>query len=420
MDTTPACTLPAANSAGAVSVDDAERAELVRGLAAIEAWGHERQWVGPDPYEGLNATRFVGPLKQTRLGRQLLVQAVKRSPLDLRPLLGVPPGLNAAALAWVTSSYALDGFLPEDLRMARLEECIQRLQRLRLNRFEEACWSYHWDLQTRVFFYPKTDPNTIATSFAAMAFLDAYERTGEPHLLEVAMSSGDFFLRRVPQTKAEGGAYFGYLVGDRSPIHNANLLACAVLARLARHGGPPRLKAAARAGVGFALAHQRPDGSWPYGEKPDLKWVDNFHTGYVLDSLMICHEAGIDDRIPSALERALDHYRRKLFLSDGTPKYFADSVYPIDAQSIAQGIQTLALASTYDPANADLAWKVYRYGRRRMRRADGTYFFQRRRFWKNPTTHVRWVMAPMMLGLTHLLRTTKPGATHANRPAGDP
>lgn len=393
-----------------MSVTTATRDQVERAARELDAWGWERRWTGTDPYEGLNATRALArPLRRTPLGRRILIQAVKRSPLDLRPLLGISREQSSAALAWVATAYALDGFLAPDESRARLDWTLAALDRLRSPHFDEPAWSYHFDVETRVFFYARTTPNTIATAFAAAANLDAYEATGERALLETAIGAGDFFLRHVPQTEAPGGAYFGYLPGDRSPIHNSNLMVCGLLARLGEHVERPDFAAAARAGVGYALAHQRPDGSWPYGERPNLGWVDNFHTGYVLDSMMICAEAGVDERIEPALERGLDYYRRTMFLPDGTPKYFSGSIYPIDAQSAAQAIQTFSLASHRDPTYADMARRVLRFALARMRNADGSFVFQRRRLWANRAPHVRWVQAPMLMALAHMLASGAAG-----------
>src|ERR671930_604833 len=77
---------------------------------------------------------------------------------------------------------------------------------------------------------PRPSPNTIATALVGLALLDAHEALGDLHLLELAAGAGEFFLARVQQTDAPGGAYFGYLPNDRTPIHNANLLAAALLA----------------------------------------------------------------------------------------------------------------------------------------------------------------------------------------------
>jgi hypothetical protein len=374
--------------------------ELLPALGAVEGWGSAHDWTGSDPYDGLNATRIVTPLLRSRRGRQVVTQVVKRSPLDLRPLLGVRPAQSAAALAQIVSAYAIGSFPVEHERYAKLARLVRVLEAQRCEAFAEPCWGYHFDVQTRVFFYPKGSPNTIATAFAGLALLDAFEATGDPTLLELAAGAGDFFLHRVPQTEAPRGAYFGYLAEDRTPIHNANMLVCALLARLARHTGRTDMRDAADAGIAYTVTKQRPDGSWPYGEEPHLSWVDGFHTGYVLEALLVCVEAGRPG--VDALERGLAYYRDELFLGDGTPKYFPSSTYPVDSQCIAQGIQTFARAAGSRPEFAETAWLVFAYALQKMRRHDGAFGFQRRRLWRNRTPHVRWSEAPMLLALTHL------------------
>jgi hypothetical protein len=325
---------------------------------------------------------------------------VKRSPLDLRPLFGIPHARGAAALAHVVSAYARGGFLPPAEIEPKLRRTAGWLAEQRCAGFEEPCFGYDFDVQTGVFFYPRGAPNTIATAFAGTALLDAYERLEEPELLELAAGTGDFFVRHIPQTEADRGAFFGYLAGDRTPIHNANLLACALLVRLSSHLDRADFRQAAEAGIAYTLSRQRPDGSWPYGDAPQLDWIDNFHTGYVLDSLMACAEAGF--ALEQPIERGLHYYRSALFLDDGTPRYTPGSVYPVDSQCVAQGIQTFARAGSLDQA-----YKVFRWAHSRMRRRDGAFFFQRRRLWVNRTPHVRWTVAPIMLALANLLRATE-------------
>jgi hypothetical protein len=252
--------------------------------------------------------------------------------------------------------------------------------------------------------YRRGEPNTIATAFAGHALLDAHERLGDSSLLDKAVEVSGFLMRRVGQTQTADGAYFGYHPGDHSPIHNSNLLACSVLARAGAATGDEELRQAAAAGLRYALAHQRPDGSWPYGERADLAWVDNFHTGYVLDALRACIDAGIGEADAThAWRRGVDFYRRNLFLADGTPKYFATRIHPIDALSVAQGIQTLSIAALHEPAGAEAPWRVLDFAHRRMLRDDGMPLFQRRRLWSNPALHVRWAIAPLLLALTHLI-----------------
>ena len=381
------------------------REDAVGTARALERWGDTREWGGPDPYDGLNATPMLTRrLRGSRLGLRVLTQVVKRSPLDLRPVLRIPPGLSPATLGLVISAYARNGFVAEEEARDKLRRSIRQLEGLRCTTFTAPCWGYHFDVQTRVFFYPKTVPNTIATAFAAMGLLDAYELAGEERALEVAVGAAEFFARHVPQTSTPNGAYFGYLPGDRTPIHNASMLVCAVFARLARLLGREDLGQRASAGVEYTVARQHADGSWPYGETPGLTWVDGFHTGYVLDCLLTCVESGVGGSdAEDAWRRGLRFYANALVDPDGTPRYTPDSRYPVDGLCAAQAIQTLARATDLEPDISRRCWSVFSCARNLLARSDGAFAFERERFWLNWTAHPRWVQAPMLTALTHLI-----------------
>ena len=78
--------------------DRAARVDEV--LHTLESYGDRHKWAGSDPYDGLNATRFVSLLARTVRGRQVITQAVKRCTINLRPVLGIAPQLNSATIAW--------------------------------------------------------------------------------------------------------------------------------------------------------------------------------------------------------------------------------------------------------------------------------------------------------------------------------
>ena len=104
----------------------------------------------------------------------------------------------------------------------------------------------------------------------------------------------------------------------------------------------------------------------------------------MLDALLECELAAIDGRVSAALNRGLAFYERNLLLPDGTPKYYENGVYPIDSQCVAQAIQTFALATLHGRDYEDTAWRVFLFAARRMRRSDGAFIFQRRRYWAEP------------------------------------
>jgi len=375
----------------------------------LEEWGWKRGWRGRDPYDALNGSR-ARALGRTPLARRLVIQLAKRSPVDLSRPLGVPRGENANTIAHVLGAYArMDPALGIDSR-ARAEWAIDRLEALRCAAYEEPCWGYHFDVETRFFFYSAETPNTIATAFAGLALIDAHERHGSERALELAVGAGEFFLRRIERTAGTGGAYLGYFPGDRTPIHNASLLGASVLARLAPLSGRDDFAAAAAEAVGYAVAHQRDDGSWPYAEGDVGGWVDNFHTGYVLDALLRCAGSLGDERALGAWARGVRYFRAELFDPDGAPRFTNESRHPIDGQCVAQSIETFALGAAREPALLVDARRVLDFGLEHMRRRDGAFLFQRHRHLVNAAPHVRWVQAPMLSALVRLDEAERGGA----------
>src|ERR1700759_4104141 len=148
----------AGDIANAVRAGDT--ANAVHAARALERWGSARGWRGPDPYDALSSRWLPHSARRSPLALRLVTQAVKRSPVNLRRPLGIPEGLSAVTLAHVISAYARNGFMDAEDARAKLRSSIASLVALRSTAFPEPCWGYHFDVQTRVFFYPRSSPNT--------------------------------------------------------------------------------------------------------------------------------------------------------------------------------------------------------------------------------------------------------------------
>ncbi|WP_055492151.1 hypothetical protein [Streptomyces sp. TP-A0356] len=354
-------------------------------------WADARDWAGPDPYDGL--TGPLGRLAGHRVLRQALLQAVKRSPLDLRPVLGIRPLRTATATGCAAGACARLSSSPlwreRALRLGRRTAAEQMTGRY------AGLWRYEFDVQTRWSYYPASVPNLVATTFCADGCLD----TG---------TLDDDAVRLLAHGLLEhlyNGTFFTYTPTSGVLVHNANLMGAALAARLARIGTLPgglaeRLAGAARSAVEVSLDGQRADGSWPYGRGPRLDWVDGFHTGYVLLRLEQAGTLlGMDVRTP--LERGADHYLRNLF--DGPlPLYFAGGRTRRDPNNDATAVRMAAWATERGFAAADfgcavLAAVVGRYpGLGTGTPAEGSQ--GNGALWRSP----RWSAAPLLDALTAL------------------
>src|SRR2546423_8864315 len=238
---------------------------------------------------------------RNRLARTALTQMVKRSPVNLRPLLGIrkaanPKGLALAARAVLLLAQHENEILPADLlddaapstpmlsqsrdSLANdLRALMHKLDDMRCAEYEEACWGYNFDWQSRAFFAPRGTPNVVCTVFAAHAFLDWHEYSGSASGLRIGESSCRFLLNRLNRT-ADGEAFcFSYTPFDTAQVHNVNLLAAELLPRAFHLTGNDEYREACDRAARFTLTRQRADGSWPYGESASQQWIDGFHTG---------------------------------------------------------------------------------------------------------------------------------------------
>src|SRR5437016_4873355 len=93
-------------------------------LARAFEFAASRAWRGFDPYDGLLSPVARLPLlNRSRVWRLAITQVVKRSSLNLRPLLGIAPGLNPKGLALFLSAAARSGSRAEEVKplASRLE-----------------------------------------------------------------------------------------------------------------------------------------------------------------------------------------------------------------------------------------------------------------------------------------------------------
>jgi rhamnogalacturonyl hydrolase YesR len=156
----------------------------------------------------------------------------------------------------------------------------------------------------------------------------------------------------------------------------------------------------------YTADRQRADASWYYGEASNLHWVDNFHTGYVLDSFKHYAEATGDDRFEHTLMRGYNHWKNTFFLSDGTPKYYDRKTLPLDIQCCSQAIDTLVFFQDRDPESLQLALKVAAWTIQHMQDRTGYFYYRRYSRWivnRTPTLH--WGQATMLCALAGLYKS---------------
>jgi len=281
---------------------------------------------------------------------------------------------------------------------------IQRLIALRSPGVPYWSWGYSFPWQTRTIVVPAGAPNLVCTTFVGNALLDAYEQRHDVRCLKMAVSTAEYILDDLYWAEGNSRAGFSYpLPGLRNQVHNANLLAAALLCQVYKLTGEKKFLSPALRVARHAAAKQHVDGSWNYGEAASQRWIDNFHTGYNLCALQsISHNAETGE-FQSAMRRGLEFYRAHFFREDGAPKYFHDRPYPVDIHCVAQSMITLLAFKDLDPRNVSLARSVFQWAMNHMWDEKGFFYYRVLRSCTIRIPYMRWAQAWMLLAMSTLL-----------------
>jgi Highly conserved protein containing a thioredoxin domain len=371
-------------------------------LNRVEAWVERHKYKGYEPFDGLSS--WFRPLAFGSLfAERLLLQLIRQCPVNLRPLMGVTPKESTKGRGYMAAGYTTRYRTTEKVEyLQKAESSLDWLDGHKATKFVYHSWSNHFDFASRGGSYTKDDPIIVWTSLIGFAYLDAYEVTSNTRWLEIADSACRWIMD-VPREETDRGNCLSYLAHVQSSIHNSNMLGAAMLARTAKHTGNQQYVEVARSAMEYSCTRQRLDGSWWYGEAPKYHWIDNFHTGYNLDSLRTYVRSTGDDTWMPHLRKGLEFYKRHFFEETGCPKYYHDRRYPVDSQCAAQSIETLATFSADDPDCLPLAVKVAQWTIENMQSGDGHFYYRIYPLLKAKTPMLHWGQATMYKALALLL-----------------
>lgn len=396
--------------------------DLERVTLKLLAYCHDHNWAGYEPYDALNSQIFgASPLLNSKLPRLVLTQFLKRSPVNVRALLRIPKTRNPKAMGLFLSSFvqlARAGF-PVD--PGYTAEILQYVHTLRSPDMPYWCWGYNFPWQTRTVIVPRWHPNLVCTTFVAAGLLDLFEQESNEQYLVMATSAAEYLLDKLYWVGSGKVCGFGYPLPEvHNQIHNSNLLASALFARVYRHTGQEKFLQPALGVTRYAVSQQREDGGWVYGESPTQGWIDNFHTGFNLSALRALSLALGTSEFDANIRRGFDFYRRRFFLPDGSVRYFHDRTYPLDTHCVAQSIITLLDLKDLDSTSVDLARSVYSWARSRMWDDREGFFYYRILPWCTiRTSYMRWTQAWMLLALSKLVAHEVQSTPAANVPLAE-
>ncbi|MFA9370772.1 MAG: hypothetical protein ACERIH_03605 [Labilibaculum antarcticum] len=375
----------------------------------LRAYIESQEYKGWDPYDGLNSKFFqsIPFAKNSRLMRLIWIQAFKKSSVNFRGLARVEKDYNPKGLGLFLSGYCkLYQFDRTQEVRSRIHFLSEKLLEMQSKGWSGPCWGYNFDWQARAFFQPKGTPSVVVTTYVGSALLDAYEILGDKNLLETALRIKDFILKDLNRTYDENKDFcFSYSPLDNTQVFNASLLGSRMLSRIYHYTQDEEVLNCAKKSVQYCINHQNSDGSWAYGTLPYHRWIDNFHTGFNLEALSTYRMYAKDSSFDKQIQLGLDYYLATFFADDGTPKYYNNSVYPIDIHCPAQLPITLSSLHVLEE-NQELVDRVLKWTINNLQDQSGYFYFQSGKRSTNKIPYIRWAQAWMFLSLSNYLVET--------------
>ncbi|WIV68613.1 antibiotic ABC transporter permease [Natrialbaceae archaeon AArc-T1-2] len=386
---------------------------VFRRCQATLAYAREREYVGWDYADGLSSAYIKRLPFESKLLNLVVQESIKRAPINLRPYFRVETKRNykgAALFAMANLDvYALSG----EQRYAReARELVEWLREADNDWCDGFCGGGHrhplQDLSSDGASTPGEVSGIVSTSYAVQALLQAADVLEAPEYADLARTATEFVFEELAYTDRETGACIAYTAAngssnDGSPPYtlNANALGARLLLELAAYFDEPQWREAGEKILDYVAAKQTATGGWMYTDPPTASHLsmDNFHNGFIVESLLRHRELTDSKRYETTLERALSFYRSELFEEDGAPNWDESSAYPRDVHAAAQGIITFTEAGDLEFARRIVEWTTDA-----LYAGDGQFYYQQRRFYTKRFTLMRWCQAWMAYALSTYMR----------------
>lgn len=371
---------------------------LSRYLESVDFKGYE--------YDDLLASPLVAAICRRGLYTKIAaVQTAKRFPFNVRPLIGVPRLPSTKGWGFVIKGYLYHHLATgDDRHLPQVRRGLTWLLENSSKGYAGICWGNDFDFASRSGFMPKGLPTIVWTSHIQESFDLAYQVFGDAAYRDVVVSAADFIVHDLGRMPDATGCCLAYAPGINHPVHNSNLLGSVALLRAWRHTQRAEYASLARESLNWSLAKINADGSWYYGTLPMLHWIDNYHTGYVLDCLCRIQEiAGADWVPPAVIDRTYTFWREHFFEPDGQPRFYHNRLYPTDIQATAQAIESFAKYSTRDPEAMDHARRVAAWAIEHMQKRNGSFRYRIYKHWTNNLEAIHWGQGTMLSALAHVM-----------------
>jgi len=366
-------------------------------------YSKKRYYKGYDYWDGMSSKLPKKLPLENKWVNIAVQETIKRAPVNIRPFLLVekrknPLGISLFILANI-NAYELT---KNEEYLKEASDLTQWLIENRSEGCEGFCLGHSHTTQGRKSKTSAYTPNIVSTSYGVKALIEIHNYFPEKNYDEIAYSSTDFIFKELDYREDGGEAKIKYYTTDSDASYtlNSNALGGRLLIDLYSKFPDDNLINSATKIFYYVISKQTKIGGWMYRDPPSSSHLnmDNFHNGFIIESLLRYKEVTNSDRYDKALKKSLKFYREVLFNRDGSPNWDEKSKYPKDIHASAQGIITFTEAGDLDFAKKILDWTLDN-----LYAGDGQFYYQKRRFYTKKFTLMRWCQAWMAYAISKYL-----------------
>lgn len=358
------------------------------------------KFLGYDPYDALKSPLWQIPLLNKAHKLQFYFQQlVKRSPLNLRSPLLIKKGLNPVTLGLALQSYVAfyKSTVNKDF-LLKAAKLIEQLKELSAKGYHGNCWGYDFPWSARYVYIPALQPTVVATSIITNALFEYWKLSKDKTVEAMILSSAEFVLNDLRRTTSpEGYICFSYSPFDNEMVFNASMKGARILAQAYHIHPDRRFSENADKAVSWLVTHQNSNGSWIYSRSKSGHRIDNYHTGYILDSLSDCISYFGFAQFQKSYDLGKKFYLTSFFEADGQPKFYHNHTWPADCTSGGQAILSLLKMNDANKATQVAEWMI-----NNMQDKSGYFYFRKYPGRLIKTSFMRWSNAWMLAALSTL------------------
>jgi hypothetical protein len=383
--------------------------EILQIADAVTDFGTKRNFAGYSKHDGLNSPILHTLSFNNKWLRLIFIQAIMRFPVNLRPVFFTEKSRNPKGIALFAKGYLLLYKATKNERYKTLaEELLDWLMENHSNKnqqFSGYCWGYNFIWQSPFFYAPKFSPNLTVSVFPGEAFLLGYKLLQHEKYLEFAAGIAEYVLHDLPVLKeTDTEKCLGYVSAEVSTqVININSMAAAFLAKLYVETKSETYKENAIKLMNFVVNNAIENNRWTYTTNIERSYVDNYHTGGIIDEILETMESLNSWNWKTILMNALNYYQKHLFTNEGAPRNRDNREYPYDIHGAAQGIITFAKMSRMNPEYIEFADKIYNWTIRKLYSGRGYFYYQKTRLYTKKFNLMRWCNAWMLYAMGELL-----------------